>query len=236
MLKHLTYANSMATVAAFVALGGSGYAAVRLSKNSVGSAQIRNGQVKNADLARNAVTGGKVKDGSLLSADFKAGQLPAGAAGPAGPAGPKGDAGATGAQGPTGPPSTDTTTVNGQSVTPIFATVAPAAAAVQVFSGQGLTLLFSCPTSNNDQLVADGPAGAADTLVWQGNGEAGAVQGRDEAVGPASATVIATGNYGAGVAEFATAGGKVVSVTYGFDDAGSGISANCAVWGHATSG
>jgi hypothetical protein len=233
MLKHLTYANSMATAAVFVALGGSGYAAVRLSKNSVGSPQIRNGQVKSADLARNAVTGGKVRDGSLLSADFKAGQLPAG---PPGAAGPKGDAGATGPQGPTGPPSTDTTTVGGQSVTPIFATVAPAAAAVQVFSGQGLTLLFSCPSGNNDQLVADGPAGAADTLVWQGNGQGGAVQGRDETLGPASATVIAAGNYGTGVAEFATAGGKVVSVTYGFDDSGSGISANCAVWGHATSG
>ncbi len=50
-------------------------------------------------LARNAVTSPKVKNGSLLKADFKAGQLPAGPAGPTGAAGPRGATGATGAQG-----------------------------------------------------------------------------------------------------------------------------------------
>jgi hypothetical protein len=86
----------MATIAVFVALGGSGYAAVRLSKNSVTSTSIKNGQVKAADLARNAVTTGKVKDGSLLSADFKAGQIPAGATGPQGPQGAPGQNGSNG--------------------------------------------------------------------------------------------------------------------------------------------
>jgi hypothetical protein len=57
-----------------------------LSKNSVGAAQIK----------KNAVTGPKVKDASLMAADFKAGQLPAG------PQGPKGDPGAQGIQGQTG--------------------------------------------------------------------------------------------------------------------------------------
>lgn len=55
---------------------------------------IKPGTVKTKQLAKNAVTTNKVKDGSLTAADFKAGQLPAGAQGPAGPAGPKGrDAG-----------------------------------------------------------------------------------------------------------------------------------------------
>jgi hypothetical protein len=104
--SRLTYANVMATIAVFVALGGSGYAAVRLSKNSVTSRTIKNGQVKTADLAKNAVTSVKVTDGSLLATDFKPGQLPGGPAGPAGPTGAKGDAGAkgdTGAQGAVGP-------------------------------------------------------------------------------------------------------------------------------------
>jgi hypothetical protein len=91
--RRLTYANVMATIAVFVALGGSGYAAIKLPKNSVQSKQIKNGQVKGADIAANAVTSAKVKNGALLAADFKAGQLPAGA---------KGDTGAQGPQGPSG--------------------------------------------------------------------------------------------------------------------------------------
>lgn len=48
---------------------------------------IKSGTVKTKQLAKNAVTTNKVKDGSLTAADFKAGQLPAGAQGPAGPKG-----------------------------------------------------------------------------------------------------------------------------------------------------
>jgi hypothetical protein len=75
------YANVTATMALVVALGGTSYAAIKLPANSV--------------------TSKTVKDRSLLSKDFKAGQLPAGKAGPAGPAGPQG---AVGPQGFTGPP------------------------------------------------------------------------------------------------------------------------------------
>lgn len=75
----------MSTVAVFVALGGSSYAAVKLGR----------GQVKSVNLANSSVTSAKVKDGSLLARDFKAGQLPQGA---------RGQAGATGAQGPQGNP------------------------------------------------------------------------------------------------------------------------------------
>ncbi len=95
----LSYANVVATIALFVALGGSGYAAVTLSKNSVTSSSIKNGQVKTADLAKNAVTSAKVKDFSLLLKDFKPGQLGAGSPGAKGA---KGDTGATGLQGPVG--------------------------------------------------------------------------------------------------------------------------------------
>jgi hypothetical protein len=86
----LSYANVVATMALFVALGGSSYAAVELSK----------GQVKKKHLAANSVVSQKVKDGSLLGRDFKAGELPAGEQGPAGP---QGLAGAPGQRGPAGP-------------------------------------------------------------------------------------------------------------------------------------
>jgi hypothetical protein len=67
-----------------------GQAASRLvlPKNSVGTAQLK----------KSAVTGLKVKNGSLMAADFKAGQLPRG------PQGPKGDPGAQGPKGDTGAP------------------------------------------------------------------------------------------------------------------------------------
>ena len=93
-------------VALFVALGGTSFAAVTLSKNSVRSKQIKNGQVKRADLARNAVTSRKVKNGSLLGRDFKAGQLPQGPKGDTGPQGPKGDKGDKGDTGAPGEPAT----------------------------------------------------------------------------------------------------------------------------------
>jgi hypothetical protein len=83
--KHLTYANAMSSLAVFLILGGgAAIAAGGLGKNTVGSKQLK----------KNAVTAVKVKDGSLLGADFAPGQLPAG---------PAGAAGAKGATGPAGP-------------------------------------------------------------------------------------------------------------------------------------
>src|SRR5216117_2453447 len=60
----------VACLALLLALGGTGYAAIKLPRNSVTTVQV--------------------KDFSLLSRDFKRGQLPAGPQGPAGPAGPAG--------------------------------------------------------------------------------------------------------------------------------------------------
>ncbi len=46
---HLSYANVMATIAVFLVLGGSAYAAFHLPRNSVRSNNIVNGQVKLSD-------------------------------------------------------------------------------------------------------------------------------------------------------------------------------------------
>jgi hypothetical protein len=88
----------IASVALFVALCGTGVAAVAvLPVNSVGTAQLKanavtsvkvnNGAITNAKLALNAVTSSKVLDRSLTAADFAEGQLPAGPQGPAGVSG-----------------------------------------------------------------------------------------------------------------------------------------------------
>jgi hypothetical protein len=91
----------VALVALFVALGGSSYAALVLTANSVSSKHIRNGQVRRADLGKGSVNTTKVVNGGLLAEDFAAGQLPAGERGPQGPQGPQG------AQGPKGEPGSD---------------------------------------------------------------------------------------------------------------------------------
>ena len=68
----------VACIALIVALGGTGYAAIKLPRNSVGNKQLR----------ANAVTSAKVRNGTLTAKDFQSSALKRG---PRGPAGPKGD-------------------------------------------------------------------------------------------------------------------------------------------------
>jgi len=86
----------VALTALVVSLGGNSYAAVTLARNSVTSKAIKDGQVKRADLANNAVGTEQVANGALLAGDFKSGQLPAGPQGPKGDKGEKGDKGVSG--------------------------------------------------------------------------------------------------------------------------------------------
>jgi hypothetical protein len=85
----------VACLALFIALGGTSFAAVALTRNSVLSKHIKNGQVKRADLGADAVNSSKVAAGSLLAGDFAAGQLPRGEKGDKGDPGPQGPAGST---------------------------------------------------------------------------------------------------------------------------------------------
>ena len=87
-----TPATAIALAALFVALGGTSFAAVRLSipANSVGTAQLRSGAVTAPKLARNAVTSAKIADRSIRAIDVAPGTIPRGAAGPTGAAGPAG--------------------------------------------------------------------------------------------------------------------------------------------------
>src|SRR6476659_9065503 len=54
----LTYANVMATIAVFIALGGASYAAFHLPKNSVKSKNIVNGQIKQKDVSHTLTVSG----------------------------------------------------------------------------------------------------------------------------------------------------------------------------------
>src|SRR3954451_7016296 len=102
-----TYANVTATIALFVALGGTAGAAVLMTGKNV-----KDGSLTGADIKNGSIATADVKDGGLLAKDFKPGELVGGARGATGPKGDQGSPGADGAagapgvaggQGPAGP-------------------------------------------------------------------------------------------------------------------------------------
>jgi hypothetical protein len=74
----------MATIAVFIALGGSSYAAIVITGRNVKNSSLTGRDIKNSSL-----TTSDLKNHSLRALDFKSGQLKAG------PQGPKGDKGDT---------------------------------------------------------------------------------------------------------------------------------------------
>lgn len=86
--RRLSCANVVASIALFVALGGTGYAAITITGKNV-----KNGSLTGTDVKNGSLGTVDVKNGSLLSKDFKAGQLVAAAPGARGPQGPVGEAG-----------------------------------------------------------------------------------------------------------------------------------------------
>jgi hypothetical protein len=100
-----TYGGVTATLALFIALAGTSYAALTITganvKNgTLSGADLKDGSVAGRDIATGSLTGSDlkngtltssdIKDGALLASDFKTGELPSGPAGPAGPQGPGG--------------------------------------------------------------------------------------------------------------------------------------------------
>jgi hypothetical protein len=100
----------VASLALFVAMGGTGYAAVAVTGHQVVNGTLTGKDVKDESLTGKdvrALTTRDVIDGSLLASDFGIGQLPAGPKGDTGARGlpgQKGDAGAPGAKGDAGVP------------------------------------------------------------------------------------------------------------------------------------
>lgn len=79
--RRLSYANVMATVAVFVALGGSAYAVTKLPKNSVGAKQLKKSAVTTAKVKDGAITGQKIKLSTLGTVPSASSAATAGTAG-----------------------------------------------------------------------------------------------------------------------------------------------------------
>jgi hypothetical protein len=76
----LTYANVVATLALFVALGGSSYAAVKVTGKNVRDSSltgkdIRNGTISGRDVKNSSLAGRDVKNNSLTGSDIKESSL-----------------------------------------------------------------------------------------------------------------------------------------------------------------
>jgi len=85
----LSYANVTASLALFVALGGTSYAAVTLPRNSVGQKQLRDNAVGTKELRRGAVRSAHIRNRTIRVGDLARSTRStlAGRPGPAGPAG-----------------------------------------------------------------------------------------------------------------------------------------------------
>jgi hypothetical protein len=94
---------AVACLALLVALGGTSVAAVTaIPRNSVGTPQLRAQAVTGSKVKNGTLATADVKDGTLTAADFLAGQLASGPQGPNGDPGPQGNPGTQGDPGPKG--------------------------------------------------------------------------------------------------------------------------------------
>lgn len=75
LLAKLCFANVVSMMALFVSIGGIGYAAVTLPKNSVGAKQIKTNAVSRSEIKRSAVSTDEVKDRGLTGLDARDGSF-----------------------------------------------------------------------------------------------------------------------------------------------------------------
>ena len=132
-LPRPTYANVMATIAVFIALGGSAYAATQLKKNSVGSNQLKKNAVTASKIKNNAVTTAKIGDGAVTGEKIGDGAV----------TGSNINLGSLG----TVPSATEASATNGVHMAKINFISGENAAPTTVFSGGGLTLTAECKAS-----------------------------------------------------------------------------------------
>jgi len=85
IIKSLSYANVMATIAVFFTLGGAAFAVAQAPKNSVTSNSVRNGSLVSKDVKDRSLSGKDVRDNSLTGTDVDEATLTG--VTPAGPAG-----------------------------------------------------------------------------------------------------------------------------------------------------
>jgi hypothetical protein len=230
----LTYANVVATLALFLAIGGGAYAATQLKRNSVGTHQLKKNAVTGAKIKNNTITEAKLRDGAVTGAKIAAGSL----------TGADFNLNSLGTV-PSASNASSASVVNGQTPNKIFKTLLPGESDVGVASIAGYTITASCESLNVD-LTLSSPAQAGSVLSAVGNGQPAGSTFSYEAETAGHPAVMrldegqggARNNYGESAFSGATSTGNVISGELGFDESTfHGESPKrCVVFGEVTSG
>jgi hypothetical protein len=229
----------VACLALTVALGGTSYAAIKLPRNSVGNAQMRNNAVGVKELQKNAVVATKLskrsvgpqklQNNAVTTRTVKKDQL----------TGdkivestlqkvPSASAADTAA---------NANTVGGYTPRRFSTSVAPNGAAETVLSLNGLVITLSCP-GGAVALRANNASGEAAQLRFDGVDDATAVfeGGSANFVGTTNADLNNSVNRGSGAAYYVRANGTGVTALYGWREDALGGSSACRVFGQAVGG
>jgi hypothetical protein len=177
-MGRINYANVVATLALFVALGGTSYAV-----KQIGSNDIRDNSIRSRDIRDNAIRSRDVRNGTLLKRDFRPGQLPSGGRGSQGPRGLRGKTGKTGKTGSSGISGLSVVSADTASDSNDKAITAQCPSGTRALGG-GATLKSGPPTSI--ALASSGPSGNPAT-GWR----AGALEVNGGTTGPWQLTVYA---------------------------------------------
>ena len=186
--RRATFANTVSVVALFVALGGTGYAAVQVTgddvrNGSLTGADIRDGSLRAADLAPGVAAAG-IKTADQRGARGLRG--PKGLRGFRGRPGPAGPTGATGAAGAAGPPGTAAgyAHVHGDGTVDLAHSKNITGGNVVVqnstYCFRGLGFPFGSITATSD--LADGGTNATASAAIGAPGDCGSVAGTQAAV------------------------------------------------------
>jgi hypothetical protein len=201
-------------IALFVALGGTGYAATQLAKNTVGTKQLKRNAVIGSKVKNSSLTGADIKNGSLTGSDLSLsslGTVPTAA-------NATNASHASAADNATHAGNADT--VGGRSVVTFEKIVATNTTTPQtVLSLGGLTLTLTCDSSGEPNLAAI-PA-AQGSLIRGMRVSVGTTTqfGTSNATAGQPVTVIAaTDSRGGAAFQYAQPDGHVVSVNTYVDD------------------
>lgn len=199
-------------------------AATQLAKNSVGAKQMKSNAVTSAKVKKDAVTTAKIKNGAVTTAKIANGAV----------TGAKVDLASLGTV-PSATSAGNANTVNGRSMTKVFAKIAPNSTATIATIGV-FKFVASCDAGGNVENLEIQPQTTDVDLAAFGTGNVGPIFDRNAGAFPNAISLDndGTNNNERGISTFSASqsGGAVITGTLGYEDSGSFNKEDvCSVYG-----